>query len=71
MCRLERWEASPDGSRLHLSMSTTSYKPFFGTNMSHPELADRYGPDVLANPIGVSPALETSDGQLLLGRDVR
>ena len=67
-CRLERWEVSPDGTRLRLALSHTSYKPFFGTNMSHPELADRYGPEVMANPVGVSPALETSDGMLLLGR---
>lgn len=68
MCRLERWEASPDGRRLRLALSETSYKPFFGTNMSHPELADRFGPEVMANPVGVSPALETSDGFLVMGR---
>jgi 8-oxo-dGTP pyrophosphatase MutT (NUDIX family) len=68
MCRLERWEVSGDGRRLRLALSETSYKPFFGTNMSHPELADRFGPEVMANPVGVSPALETSDGFLLLGR---
>ena len=68
MCRLERWDVSPDGRRLRLVLSETSYKPFFGTNMTHPELEDRYGPAVLANPVGVSPALETADGFLLLGR---
>lgn len=68
MCRLERWDVSPDGRRLRVALSETSYKPFFGTNMSHPTLADQYGPEVLANPVGVSPALETSDGFLLLGR---
>jgi 8-oxo-dGTP pyrophosphatase MutT (NUDIX family) len=36
--------------------------------MCHPELADRFGPHVLANPVGVSPALETADGFLMLGR---
>jgi 8-oxo-dGTP pyrophosphatase MutT (NUDIX family) len=68
MCRLEGWGVSPDGKRLKLSLSHTSYKPFFGTNMSHPELFERYGPAVMANPVGVSPALETADGFLLLGR---
>jgi 8-oxo-dGTP pyrophosphatase MutT (NUDIX family) len=67
MCRLERWDVSP-GGRLRIDLSHTSYKPFFGTNMSHPELAERYGPEVMANPVGVSPALETADGFLLLGR---
>src|SRR5437764_5512992 len=68
MCRLEKWETSDDGLRLRLVLSEVSYKPFFGTNMTHPELEDRFGPAVMANPVGVSPALETSDGFLLLGR---
>src|SRR5690349_12363656 len=66
MSRLERWTATPD--RLELFLSTTSYKPFLGTNLYHPDLADTYGRDVLANPVGVSPALETADGFLLFGR---
>ena len=68
MCRLERWAVSHDNSRLRLALSLTSYKPFFGTNMTRPELADRFGEDILASPVGVSPALETADGFLLLGR---
>jgi 8-oxo-dGTP pyrophosphatase MutT (NUDIX family) len=36
--------------------------------MSHPEFADEFGPDVMANPVGVSPALQTSDGFLMLGQ---
>jgi 8-oxo-dGTP pyrophosphatase MutT (NUDIX family) len=67
MCRLEEWSVSPEG-RLRLLLSDTTYKVFYGTNMRHPELADAYGPEVLANPVGVSPALETADGFLLLGR---
>ena len=66
MCRLESWTAAPD--RLTLSLSETSYKPFLGTNLHHPELADIYGPEILANPVGVSPALETVDGWLMMGR---
>jgi 8-oxo-dGTP pyrophosphatase MutT (NUDIX family) len=66
MCRLESSSASTQ--RLHLNLSRTSYKTFLGTNLSHPELADRYGPPVLANPVGVSALLETVDGFLLLGR---
>lgn len=66
MCRVERWHAA-DG-RLELDLSVTGYKAFLGTNMSHPELAERFGRDVMANPVGVSPALQTSDGFLLLGR---
>jgi len=66
MCRLESWEASADSLQLQLSL--TSYKPFLGTNLSHPEFAERFGRDVMANPVGVSPALHTADNFLLLGR---
>ncbi len=66
MCRLESWQA--DADRLCLHLSPTSYKIFLGTNMRHPEFADRFGPRVMANPVGVSTALFTADGYLLLGR---
>ena len=67
MCRLESWSASPE-SALRLVLSRTSYKAFFGTNMRNLNLADEYGPAVLANPVGVSPALVSSDNFLMLGR---
>jgi len=66
MCRLES-HAATTGS-LELFLSSTSYRIFFGTNMRHPELADRYGPPILANPLGVSCLLETADDWILLGR---
>jgi len=66
MCRLESFRA--EGSHLTLQLSPTSYKPFLGTNLSHPELADRFGPVILGNPVGVSSLLQTSDDVLLLGR---
>jgi len=65
MCRLESLSATD--TRLRLELSKTSYKIFLGTNMSHPEFADQYGPGVMANPVGLSPALLTRDGYLLLG----
>jgi len=65
MARLESWKTS--GGRIDLAFSETSYKPFFGTNLCHPELADRFGRSVLANAAGVSPALLTADEFLLLG----
>ena len=73
MCRMESWAVLGGASDainggLELVLSPTTYKAFMGTNMSHPELADRFGQGVLANPVGVSPALETSDGFLLMGR---
>jgi hypothetical protein len=66
MSRMESFEASADV--LRLTLSETSYKPFVGTNLEHPDLADRYGPGVMANPVGVSTLLETGDGFLMLGR---
>jgi hypothetical protein len=66
MCRLESWATV--GATLQLALSHTSYKPFFGTNLSNPGLADRHGRNILANPVGVSPALVSNDGFLLLGR---
>jgi 8-oxo-dGTP pyrophosphatase MutT (NUDIX family) len=67
MCRMESCSASDEG-KLLLRLSRTSYRIFLGTNMTHPNLAEEYGPAILANPIGVSPALISSDGFLLLGR---
>lgn len=66
MCRLERFDASPE--RLSLQMSETTYRIFVGTNLRHSHLADRYGPAVLANSVGVSVPLRTADGFLMLGR---
>jgi hypothetical protein len=66
MCRLEAVVATP--ARLELALSRTSYKPFLGTNLHNAHLADQFGREVLANPVGLSTALQTSDGWLLLGR---
>jgi 8-oxo-dGTP pyrophosphatase MutT (NUDIX family) len=70
MCRLERAAVSPpaQGRRFELVLSQTSYKVFLGTNLTHPHLADRFGTAILANPLGASVLLESSDGWLLLGR---
>jgi 8-oxo-dGTP pyrophosphatase MutT (NUDIX family) len=67
MCRLESWHATPDG-RLRLTLSRTTYKRFLGTNLTHPDFADRFGQQILANPVGVSPALLTADNFLIMGR---
>jgi hypothetical protein len=53
---------------LELELSRTSYKVFWGTNLTHADLADRFGPETLANPVGLSCALQSSDGYLMLGR---
>lgn len=64
--RLESWRVE-DG-RLYLELSDTSFKPFLGTNLTHADLADKYSNDVLANPLGLSAALQSADGYLLFGR---
>jgi 8-oxo-dGTP pyrophosphatase MutT (NUDIX family) len=66
MCRLESFQTI--GDRLHLTLSKSNYKVFLGTNMAHPEFATVYGSEVMANPVGISPALLTSDNLLLLGQ---
>lgn len=66
MCRLERFEVR--GDTLHLALSRTSYKYHYGTNIRDPGLAERLGEQALARPLGVSCALVTSDGFLLMGR---
>jgi 8-oxo-dGTP pyrophosphatase MutT (NUDIX family) len=63
--RLERFQSA--GDRLHLELSQTSYRIFVGTNLYHSELADRFGPEVMANPVGVSTILSTADDKLLFG----
>ena len=66
MCRLESVQRR--GEDLLLELSPTSYKLFYGTNLMHPDVAERFGPDALARPVGVSPALISADNHLLLGR---
>lgn len=66
MCRLEKFAATPD--RLELFLEPTSYKIFLGANIANPQLAREFGKDVMANPVGVSAALVSSDDRLIFGR---
>ncbi len=66
MCRLEAFHVAADG--LHLQLSPTSYKAFIGTNGSHAGWADAHGAGILANPVGTSAAVVSSDGHLIFGR---
>lgn len=62
MCRLEGYQRL--GDTVHLTLSTTSYRVFLGTNL----YGNRSWPiEALSNPIGVSPALITTDGKLAFG----
>ena len=66
MCRLERLTVSSDA--LDLRVSRTSYKLFVGTNMHNPRFADEFGEAALANPIGLSTSILSSDGFVMLGK---
>lgn len=65
VCRLESIDVR-DGVA-SVGISRTSYKVVVGTNFANPNLADVYGANVLANPLGVSTALLTCDDYLMLG----
>ncbi len=69
MCRLIDWRIA-DG-RLALTLGAVSYREFMGTNATRANVRYRYGPEVMANPLGVSAAVVTDDGFLLLGRRSR
>ena len=66
MCRLEGHRIGDQ--QLELALSRTSYRQFMGTNMANPELAERFGQEALANPVGMSCAVVSNDGVLLMGR---
>lgn len=66
MCRLEHLHATPEC--LHLRLSRTSYRQFLGTNLAADAPIDRLGAAALANPVGLSTLLWTSDDYLVLGR---
>lgn len=65
LCRLESHTVDDRG--LHLALSRTTYKEYLGTNARHPEWGDLPDPHLLANPVGTSVALVSSDGFLIFG----
>jgi hypothetical protein len=67
LCRFEGHSISPNGD-LTIDLSQTSYRVVVGTNFANPDFADTYGVGVMANPVGVSTGLLTSDGWILMGR---
>ncbi len=66
LCRLLDCDAR-DG-KLSLLLAPVSFKEFLGTNLTHPHIRYVHGLDVLADAVGVSAAITTGDGFLLLGR---
>jgi 8-oxo-dGTP pyrophosphatase MutT (NUDIX family) len=66
LCRLESYSAG--AGELSLTLSDISYKSFAGTNMLNPQFASQYGQTAMANPLGMSAALISADGFLVMGR---
>ncbi|MFB3892618.1 MAG: NUDIX hydrolase [Phycisphaerae bacterium] len=66
LCRVI--DASGDEKHLSLTLGPTGYKEFLGTNLARAGLRYTHGDEALANPLGVSAAVTTADGYLLLGR---
>lgn len=66
LCRLEK--LAVDHAGLHLHLSPTSYRIFIGTNGRHPQWAEARGRQVMADALGTSVALRSSDGVLVFGR---
>ncbi|HEV8378382.1 MAG TPA: hypothetical protein VGP99_05995, partial [Tepidisphaeraceae bacterium] len=66
LCRVESFSARAE--ELSMVLSEISYKSFAGTNMHNPQFAAQYGESAMANPLGMSVALISSDGRLVMGR---
>jgi len=66
LCRFEAFHINHES--LTIDLSRTSYRIVVGTNFLHPEYADEFGAQVMANPVGVSTGLLTRDGYLMMGR---
>jgi len=66
LCRVE--SISAGFGELSMTLSETSYKSFAGTNMHNPQFAAQYGQAAMANPLGMSAALISADGFLVMGR---
>lgn len=66
MCRFRGWQIKSD--TLHLEYGLTDYRELVGTNISHPEIGQRFGDGYLSNGSGVCSVIETSDGYLIAQR---
>lgn len=65
-CRLI--EYSSDGEKLNLTLGPTNFREFIGTNTANAHIRYTLGGRVLSDPLGVSAAIVTADGFVMLGR---
>lgn len=63
LCRLVNYSG---GQMLSLTVGPVTYREFVGTNLFNARLRYSQGPEVLANPLGVSAAVTTTDGFIVL-----
>ncbi len=66
MCRLIDYRIK--NHRLELTFGPVSFKEFIGTNATQAYLRHLHGVEVLADPVGVSASVCTSDGFLIFGK---
>lgn len=66
LCRLISYRAV--AGRLELAMGPTDYRCFVGTNLHNSRLRYSHGPQLLANPVGMSAVVTSEDTYILLGQ---
>lgn len=66
LCRLIEYRCDTKG--LGLSLGPTSYRAFVGTNLHNAHLRYVHGPEVLANPLGVSGVVVSEGQYIVMGR---
>ncbi len=66
LIRLIAARATPE--QLHLELGPTCYRDFLGTNLHNAGTVSPLGERYLADPLGISSVVTTSDGFLVLGR---
>jgi hypothetical protein len=66
LCRLVSWQQT--SNHLTLTLGPTDFRALVGTNWAQPQRYEQLGPAHFANPLGVSAALRTADGFLLVVR---
>jgi len=64
LCRLLQCRA---GEKLSIALGPVGFKDFLGTNLTNARLRYEHGMDILADALGVSAAVRTADGFLLMG----
>jgi len=65
LCRMISYNC--DDGRLELTLGPVSFKEFIGTNATQAYVRHLHGPEVMADPLGVSAAVCTNDDFIVMG----